>query len=387
MTAVSAGAQARAAKAKAEHAAHGGKGAHGGKSPHGGKGTHHTKRHRHKRKHHKAKHKHHPPVSGLPGAPAPPAIPVNPPPPSPRARPRRRPRSIARARRGGCCGARASGRRPGQAEALAGQPLEAGRRSRSRGPSGAATLQRPGTDRRRRQRARARRRLGPGPLLVAGPHDPLRPAARRADDLHLARLVRQLQREGRTTSSACSTRTTCSANTRSAASTTCSSRSRPTRRCSIFLDGIYNDKREPNENYAREMMELFSLGADRGAYTEDDVREMARALTGWTAEWTESSGPAELPLRTPRATTPATRRCSARPATGATKTRCACASPTRCTRRSSSASCGATSSRRRPPEATLASLQGLYLVAPATASARSSRRSSSTPTSSTARSW
>ena len=58
----------------------------------------------------------------------------------------------------------------------------------------------------------------------------------------------------------------------------------------VFLDGIYNDKCEPNENYAREMMELFSLGADRGAYTETDVREMARALTGWTAEWTESSG-------------------------------------------------------------------------------------------------
>ncbi len=58
----------------------------------------------------------------------------------------------------------------------------------------------------------------------------------------------------------------------------------------VFLDGIYNEKDDPNENYAREMMELFSLGADRGAYTEDDVREMARALTGWTAEWSESSG-------------------------------------------------------------------------------------------------
>ncbi len=58
----------------------------------------------------------------------------------------------------------------------------------------------------------------------------------------------------------------------------------------VFLDGIYNDKREPNENYAREMMELFSLGADRGAYTERDVREMARALTGWRADWTQSSG-------------------------------------------------------------------------------------------------
>ena len=58
----------------------------------------------------------------------------------------------------------------------------------------------------------------------------------------------------------------------------------------VFLDGIYNEKDDPNENYAREMMELFSLGADRGAYTEDDVREMARALTGWTADWSNELG-------------------------------------------------------------------------------------------------
>ncbi len=58
----------------------------------------------------------------------------------------------------------------------------------------------------------------------------------------------------------------------------------------VFLDGIYNEKEDPNENYAREMMELFSLGADRGAYTEDDVREMARALTGWTADWSDELG-------------------------------------------------------------------------------------------------
>jgi uncharacterized protein (DUF1800 family) len=55
----------------------------------------------------------------------------------------------------------------------------------------------------------------------------------------------------------------------------------------VFLDGIYNEAENPNENYAREMMELFSLGADRGAYTEDDVKEMARVLTGFSAEWTE----------------------------------------------------------------------------------------------------
>jgi uncharacterized protein (DUF1800 family) len=50
----------------------------------------------------------------------------------------------------------------------------------------------------------------------------------------------------------------------------------------VWLNGNQNVKGKPNENYAREMMELFSLGADRGAYTETDVRENARALTGWT---------------------------------------------------------------------------------------------------------
>src|SRR6185437_13588651 len=68
----------------------------------------------------------------------------------------------------------------------------------------------------------------------------------------------------------------------------------------VFLDGIYNEKSEPNENYAREMMELFSLGADRGAYTEDDVREMARALTGWTAEWSAQEGLNEFEFDTAR---------------------------------------------------------------------------------------
>jgi uncharacterized protein (DUF1800 family) len=57
-----------------------------------------------------------------------------------------------------------------------------------------------------------------------------------------------------------------------------------------WLNGVENDKYAPNENYGREMMELFTLGADRGAYTEDDVREQARALTGWTADWDDEIG-------------------------------------------------------------------------------------------------
>jgi uncharacterized protein (DUF1800 family) len=49
----------------------------------------------------------------------------------------------------------------------------------------------------------------------------------------------------------------------------------------VWLNGNQNVKGRPNENYGREMMELFTLGANRGAYTETDVREQARALTGW----------------------------------------------------------------------------------------------------------
>jgi uncharacterized protein (DUF1800 family) len=52
----------------------------------------------------------------------------------------------------------------------------------------------------------------------------------------------------------------------------------------MWLSGADNEKGAPNENYAREMMELFTLGAGRG-YTERDVREQARALTGFRMDW------------------------------------------------------------------------------------------------------
>jgi hypothetical protein len=57
-----------------------------------------------------------------------------------------------------------------------------------------------------------------------------------------------------------------------------------------FLNGIDNRKGSPNENYAREVMELFTLGADRGAYTETDIRQAAKALTGWRADWVANIG-------------------------------------------------------------------------------------------------
>ena len=51
----------------------------------------------------------------------------------------------------------------------------------------------------------------------------------------------------------------------------------------IYLDNAENDKDHPNENYARELMELFTMGV-HGGYTERDVQESARAFTGWGLE-------------------------------------------------------------------------------------------------------
>jgi hypothetical protein len=51
----------------------------------------------------------------------------------------------------------------------------------------------------------------------------------------------------------------------------------------VYLDNHVNDKSHPNENYARELMELHTLGVD-GGYTQNDVMELARCLTGWTVK-------------------------------------------------------------------------------------------------------
>ena len=58
----------------------------------------------------------------------------------------------------------------------------------------------------------------------------------------------------------------------------------------LWLSGVSNTKDSPNENYGREVMELFTLGADRG-YSQRDVQQQARALTGFTNDWHEASGP------------------------------------------------------------------------------------------------
>ena len=51
-----------------------------------------------------------------------------------------------------------------------------------------------------------------------------------------------------------------------------------------WLDQQMNHAEAPNENFGRELLELFSMGI--GNYTEDDVKECARAFTGWTKSQT-----------------------------------------------------------------------------------------------------
>jgi uncharacterized protein (DUF1800 family) len=50
----------------------------------------------------------------------------------------------------------------------------------------------------------------------------------------------------------------------------------------IYLDGAQNRKGMPNENFAREVMELFTLG--EGNYSEQDIKEVARAFSGWSVD-------------------------------------------------------------------------------------------------------
>ena len=53
----------------------------------------------------------------------------------------------------------------------------------------------------------------------------------------------------------------------------------------LYLNGSSNSKIAANENYARELLELFSIGIGEGNYTEDDIREAAKILTGWRVNY------------------------------------------------------------------------------------------------------
>ena len=243
----------------------------------------HKKRgkHHHRRRHHK-KH-----LSGLPGAPMAPAVPVSPPPPSSAPPPSQgAPLTLDQARR--LLWRAGFGPIPGQAEGLVGQPIEAVIHAMTR-PSGEAIL------------------TGPEPTDDEG--NALAPADAWGQDhcWWLDRMVRSDQQlvermtfiwhdwfanskekvndQQRMLDQNALLRANALGSFDDLFMAVTSDPA-----MLVFLDGIYNERWNPNENYAREMMELFSLGADRGAYTQPDVREMARALTGWSAEWTQSSG-------------------------------------------------------------------------------------------------
>ncbi len=61
----------------------------------------------------------------------------------------------------------------------------------------------------------------------------------------------------------------------------------------VYLTNDSNVKGAPNENYARELMELHTVGADNG-YTQKDVREVARCFTGWGIAGARSARPGEF---------------------------------------------------------------------------------------------
>lgn len=70
----------------------------------------------------------------------------------------------------------------------------------------------------------------------------------------------------------------------------------------VFLNGNLNSANSPNENYAREVLELFTVGkgpqiaeGDYTNYTEDDVRALARALTGWRTRNYYNTAPGTFP--------------------------------------------------------------------------------------------
>ena len=154
----------------------------------------------------------------------------------------------------------------------------------------------------------------------------------------------------------------------------------------IWLNLNENRLGRPNENYARELMELFTLGADRGAYGESDVtpgwhaRSPAGPTTG-ARSWARTTS-----ATSPPATTRARRRSSARPAPSPGRRRCRCACRTPCTPPSSSRSCGATSSLPRRPPRSSSPWAGVRGRA-ATRCGRCSRRSSSTRSCTRVRGW
>ena len=125
-------------------------------------------------------------------------------------------------------------------------------------------------------------RAGPAQGVVVLP-DAVRPGpARREADAHVARPLRHQHRQGRRTSAAMRRQNdTFRKHGRATFGDLLNAVVREPALL-VCLDAPANRKGHPNENLGRELMELFTLGV--GHYTEADVKEAARCLTGWTVE-------------------------------------------------------------------------------------------------------
>ena len=139
----------------------------------------------------------------------------------------------------------------------------------------------------------------------------------------------------------------------------------------LWLNGADSSSGAPNKNYAREVMELFCLGNDPGLedatyglwtnanmYTQQDIHEAARALTGWRYDWTKAAYRDARRAREPDVllpprvgcTTPARRRSSASTRQLELAERLQLRHRSiRTTRHTSATRCGTTSTARRRP--------------------------------------
>ena len=154
-----------------------------------------------------------------------------------------------------------------------------------------------------------------------------------------------------------------------------------------FLSLVDSDKRDPNENYARELMELFTLGVTGRLHRARRPRGGPRAdrLQGQLAR----RPAADRQPTTPSATTTAPSSCSATAGASTGRTCCASSSATARTRPSSWASCGTSSSPSRCRRRTRRRLARVYVaLAPPHRAGRARdprQHARSTPTSTTRR--
>ena len=117
------------------------------------------------------------------------------------------------------------------------------------------------------------------PGMVVPPDAQDRGSAARENDALLARPFRHLDPEGETAGPDDACRTSCSASSAFGSFKDLTQAILMDPAMMLYLDTQSSQKGKPNENFAREVMELFTLG--EGNYTEQDIREAARAFTGY----------------------------------------------------------------------------------------------------------